>query len=82
MTIEVLLFASARELVGKSRVEISLADGARVADLRRELAQAYPALKGLMPSARFAVGTDYVVDDATTLGEGASVACIPPVSGG
>jgi molybdopterin synthase sulfur carrier subunit len=81
MTIEVLLFASARELVGNSRVEISLADGARVADLRRELAKAYPTLKGLMPSVRFAVGTDYV-DDAATLRSGASVACIPPVSGG
>lgn len=77
----VKLFAIARQRVGKDQVEISLAPGATVGDLRRALAAQFPPLADALPHIRIAVNSQYAAD-ATVLPAGAEVALIPPVSGG
>ena len=79
MRIEVLLFAQARERVGKRSLSVSLPSGAAV----REVLAAAP-LKPLAPLAgglRFAVNERFSSAD-TALREGDVVALLPPVGGG
>jgi molybdopterin converting factor subunit 1 len=81
MTARVLLFAAARQLAGREVVELELADGATVHQLRTALAAEVPALAPLLPHLMFAINTDYAGDDAV-IPAAAEIACIPPVSGG
>ena len=81
MTIQVLLFAGIRQAVGHDAVDVELADTATVADLRAALMQRFPKLASLLDRSAFAVNEAYA-DDATALMADATVACIPPVSGG
>lgn len=81
MRVRVRLFAASRELCGTRAIDLNLADGATIADLRQALAAKAPPLSKIMPQLMFAVGTQYA-DDKTPLTAGAEVACIPPVSGG
>ncbi|HEV3146643.1 MAG TPA: MoaD/ThiS family protein [Gemmataceae bacterium] len=81
MMIEVQLFARARDLAGRDMVAVELPAGATVADLRAAIRAACPALEGLLARSRLAVGNDFVSEE-TRLTAGASVALIPPVSGG
>jgi MoaD family protein len=79
--IPVALFARFREVVGRGRVEVEVAEGATVEDVWMALAAAYPMLTRYRPHTLFAVGTDYVQADYH-LRAGEEVACFPPVSGG
>lgn len=76
-----LVFAGVREAVGQREIELELAEGATVADLRHELVQLYPQLAGIAPSLSVAVNQEYCADE-TQLAAGDEVAIIPPVSGG
>jgi len=77
----VLLFASARVRAGSSTLVVELAEPANVADLKQAIAQACPALGGLMSSSRVAIDALYV-DDDDPVRSTSEVALIPPVSGG
>lgn len=77
----VRLFASHREAAGKASAEVDLADGATVADLRRALAQALPALASVELPGVFAVNGSFAPDSAR-IRPGDDVALFPPVSGG
>ena len=81
MIVRVRLFAAARQLVGAERVELELADGATVADLRRAMSAQFTAAAGLLPQSLFAIDTEYAHDD-TVVAPTAEIAVIPPVSGG
>lgn len=81
MTVRVLLFARAREVVGAGEVPVPLPAGATVAELRRALAAAYPAVAEVLARSAVAVGEEFA-EDGTMIGEGAVAAVIPPVSGG
>ena len=81
MTINVQLFAAAREQAGAAAVQVDLPRGSVVADLRRALGEKHPQLGPLLASALFAVDATYA-DDQTALDELVEIACIPPVSGG
>ncbi|MGL4420660.1 MAG: MoaD/ThiS family protein [Gemmataceae bacterium] len=81
MTLEVLLFAAARDLVGAPRVAVELAEGATVAMLRWKLAGDYPSLVGLLPRCAIAVNQEYATDEFAIPPQ-AEVAIVPPVSGG
>jgi molybdopterin converting factor subunit 1 len=81
MKVRVKLFAVARELVGRDRVEIELPEQPTIGQLRDALAVQMPALAGLARHVMFAIGTQYA-DDRAVIGEASDVACIPPVSGG
>ncbi len=79
--VQVLLFATLKERVGQSRLTRTLPPGATVADLRRDLAAAYPQAADALARALVAVNQTYAADD-DPLPEGAEVALFPPVSGG
>ncbi|MEZ6129918.1 MAG: MoaD/ThiS family protein [Planctomycetaceae bacterium] len=81
MTVQVHLFAAARDAVQSSQISLNLAPGATVADLRSALVQSFPALKGLQQSLLVAVNREYAAD-SFALGPSDEIACFPPVSGG
>ncbi len=81
MHVTVKLFAVARELAGRSELELELADGATVADLRQALAHIEPRLMSVLAHAHFAVDSQYATD-TTPIHRGSELALIPPVSGG
>ena len=81
MKLEVQLFARARDLAGRELVELELAEGACVGDVRTALADQVPQLIPLAHRLLIAVGTHYA-DDHVTLDQDDSIACFPPVSGG
>ena len=76
MLVTIKLFAGLRERAGWSERKLELPDGARIADVWRELELgAQP--RGLL----YALNKGYA-DKSTELGEGDELALIPPVSGG
>jgi molybdopterin synthase catalytic subunit len=79
ITIEVRLFAGARERVGTAILSQDLPPGATVADAAEALYDAYPSLREMR--LRFAVNAVYA-DLDTVLRDGDELACIPPVGGG
>lgn len=81
VTVQVRLFAAAREAVGQERVELALPEPLTVADCRRELASHWPALALLLPRCRIAVNHELATNDVTIPPE-AVVAVLPPVGGG
>jgi molybdopterin synthase catalytic subunit/molybdopterin synthase sulfur carrier subunit len=81
VTIHVRLFARARDLAGSDRAEVELPEGATAADLRRALADRYPALAGLLERSALAVDDEFA-EDSLAVTPGAEVALLPPVSGG
>lgn len=81
MLVALKLFAIARQKVGQPSITMDLPDGATVADLKRALADSYPALAPLLPNLLIAVANEYARDDHP-IPDGAEVAVIPPVSGG
>jgi molybdopterin converting factor subunit 1 len=78
---KVRLFARARDLAGADCLDVELPSGATVGELRRRIAQDYPALAGLLARSALAVNDDFA-DDGLTVPVGAEVALLPPVSGG
>jgi molybdopterin synthase catalytic subunit len=80
MPVEILYFAAARDAAGLPRETLAEAP-ATVADLRRALVAARPALARILTRCRIAVDREFVGDDAP-LRDGAEVAVVPPVSGG
>ncbi|MGE0639656.1 MAG: MoaD/ThiS family protein [Thermoanaerobaculia bacterium] len=81
MRIRLLAFASAADALGRDAQEIELADGADVAALRRELAERFPSLAGVLPRAAIAVDGE-IGAAGRPLAGATEVAILPPVSGG
>jgi molybdopterin converting factor small subunit len=79
ITVEVRLFAGARELVGAGTVSQTVPAGSTVQDAADALFDAYPALCGMR--LRFAVNAAYA-SGTVVLHDGDELACIPPVGGG
>ena len=80
MTLEILTFGIARDIIGSSVLKIEMAEGASVDDLKHKILGLYPrfiALSSLM----IAVNAEYG-NETTVLQEGDEIALIPPVSGG
>lgn len=81
MGITVLLFASVAEKAGVRRITLERADGDTVASVRERVVERYPQLRPLVATLVYAVDEEYV-KDWEPVGEGATLALIPPVSGG
>ena len=81
MKVTIKLFAVARELAGRSELEVEVADSATIADLRRALSAQEPRLSAVLAHAHFAVDSQYATD-ATPITGTSELALIPPVSGG
>jgi molybdopterin converting factor subunit 1 len=81
MMVKVLLFAQAAEAIGSGALEMALAEGATVADFRRECGERFPQLAAVLPHYFVAVNQDYATNEHT-LHDGDEVGVIPPVGGG
>ena len=81
MNIRALFFAAYRDVAGADEVEVTLAPGARVADLVAELRGRGGAWARLPERPVVAVNLEYAAASAP-LAPGDEVAFIPPVSGG
>jgi molybdopterin synthase sulfur carrier subunit len=81
MIYEVQLFARAREIAATTSMPVELTSPATVRDLRRLLAASCPRLEPLIARSSIAVNDEYAQDD-DALPEHATLALIPPVSGG
>jgi molybdopterin converting factor subunit 1 len=81
MKIRMRYFASLREAAGKAEEEITLPDGAGVAEARALLAERYATLARLLPACTVAVNRAYAEADAR-LAAGDELVFIPPVGGG
>lgn len=77
----VYLFAAVAERMHVRVVELSLPDGATVADARAWLVRTSPAAADLLARCAIAVNHEYATDDRV-LSPGDELAVIPPVSGG
>jgi molybdopterin converting factor subunit 1 len=81
LNVTVLLFAAAREAAGTDRATLDLPAGASVADAFVRLAERHPRLGAVLPACRAAVDEEFA-PRATALCDGATLAVLPPVSGG
>lgn len=79
--IKVKLFASFKEIIGKSEVSFEIDKHATVSDLKKILLNNYPQLSSQKFQAIYAVNHK-VADDSTMLSANDEVAVFPPVSGG
>lgn len=81
MDVRALFFASYRELIGTSAMELRVPDGATVADLVGELRARGAPWDRLPRDPAVAVNLEYAAAE-TLLAPGDEVAFIPPVAGG
>ncbi len=77
----VLLFAAYRELLGASRLELSVPYGATLQDVYRALEVREPRLAQLRDSTTFALNRE-VAPPGSAVREGDEIALLQPVSGG
>jgi len=81
VNVKVQLFAAAREAAGQDTIAVKLGDAPTIAELRSAVAKQYPQLRDVVSHSMFAIDTEYSSDDRE-IPMGATVVCIPPVSGG
>ena len=81
MTIQLLLFAVLRDIVGTDQQSLSLPEGTRAADLWQQLRSQHRQLQDYATPPLTAINEAYASPD-TLLQDGDQVAFIPPVSGG
>lgn len=80
MRVEVLLFAALRDAVGPT-IAVEVPEPATVADLRRALDAAHPAIARFGRRAMMAVNEAWAAD-GEPVRSGDTVALLPPVAGG
>lgn len=83
MKVSVMVFASFREIAGAGHIDVEMPPGNSwtIAELRKSIAEQFPALAGHMPSTMFAVN-ESMAKDVAVFKENDRVAAMPPVSGG
>ena len=81
MQIIVKFFASCREIVGTSSIDVDLPEASTTLDLLVVLQRRFPNLQNVIDEVSIAVNKKYV-KECVTLNFGDEVALIPPISGG
>ncbi|HYR83670.1 MAG TPA: molybdopterin converting factor subunit 1 [Terriglobia bacterium] len=81
MQVNLLFFATLKDIVGARQLQFDVPAGATVADLLTHLEASYPRIKDYRRIVLTAVNEEYV-DQRTLIHEGDEVAIFPPVSGG
>jgi len=81
MQVNILLFATLKDLAGKSRLVLDVPENATILTIRRILSEAYPEMEVNVELAIAALNQEFAVDtDIVRAGD--EVAFFPPVSGG
>ena len=81
MKVKLLFFANLKNIISKSRIDLTLPDGANVLQLREILLGSYPQLKEVLPNVIVSINQEFAFDE-DLIPEGAEIAFFPPVSGG
>jgi MoaE-MoaD fusion protein len=82
MRINILLFATLKDIAGQPRLSLDLAqESATVADVRAALSEKHPAMEENIKAAIASVNQEYAFDEEP-VHDGDEVAFFPPVSGG
>ena len=81
MKVDVLLFASLRDLAKSDRISVDVAENATVGDLLVSISSQYPELKDRVAISRVAVDDRFSCSEDQISAE-SELALIPPVSGG
>ncbi len=81
MTVTILLFASLAEKAGTRRLELEYRDGDTVRSVRDRLLGVHPELERFVPTLLYALDEEYAREN-DPVAAGATLALIPPVSGG
>jgi len=82
MQIQVLLFATLKDLAGEKKIDLALpGDNTSVKHVRQQLINRYPDMEANMKVALASVNEEFAFD-ADTVKDGDEVAFFPPVSGG
>ncbi len=81
MTVRIVAFARARELLGSGERSVTLAAGARVEDAWLSLATENPAIAAMRSSVRVA-RNGRIANFGDGLSDGDELALLPPVGGG
>lgn len=81
MSLNILLFAAARDEIGSDYVEIDVPDNATAGDVLNKLSELSPFMAELVPYCRLAIDERYAEASASIHGA-REIALIPPVSGG
>lgn len=79
--VQVLFFATIRAIIGLKEMEIELAAGSTVWDLKQKISEMYPHAGPAMESMLTAVNRIFS-DDDTSLPDKAEIAFFPHISGG
>ena len=78
---KVLLFAAMAERAGVRSVQVDHLAGDTIADIRERVLSARPNLQEFVPTLLYALNEEYA-REGDAVPDGATVAFIPPVSGG
>ncbi|MDQ7037403.1 MAG: molybdenum cofactor biosynthesis protein MoaE [Anaerolineae bacterium] len=82
MQIEVLLFATLRDLAGKKKIVLSIAgESTTIKHVRQQMIDRYPNMEANLKIASAALNDEFVFD-SDIVNDGGEVAFFPPVSGG
>jgi len=79
--VQVLLFAGLAETAGATKVEVDVSLPAKVSDVKRAFAEAYPQCAEQLATCFAAINQSYA-HDASDVRPGDEIAFLPPVSGG
>lgn len=86
ITVNVLLFAKAAEIVGSRNLSVTIQDGSTIAQMADKLVVGNPSLEALVRVSRWAVKNAAIENEfqetSFSLADADEVAMIPPVSGG
>lgn len=80
MLVDIVLFGITKDLVGKQKFQMNLAESATVGDFKKSISEEYPELIEVN-SLAIAVNSEYATDEIV-LQLNDEIAIIPPVSGG
>jgi molybdopterin synthase catalytic subunit len=81
MRITVLFFARIKELVATPKIELEVADGITVKELRNIISEQYPIVTEVLPSVIVSVNQQFAFDE-DLVPDQCEAAFFPPVSGG
>ena len=80
-SIQVLFFATLKDMAGTRRITLELPEGATVIELKRLLAIKFPVMKPALRTALVSINREFALDEEVLPAQ-AEVALFPPVSGG
>jgi len=79
--VNLLFFATLKDLAGTRRSEMELEPGMKVADLKAHLPERFPRLQPALSSVLISINREFAFDQ-DEIPVGAEIALFPPVSGG